>query len=169
MVVEALSELVSEPAARRLLQKVTRGHPPSHPEEWAALIEGPLLQELASVLPLRHLTPPLEELVRTLRQASPPLPLPPGSLHDLARVEGVEGILIEGQEPWVRGIAPRSQPLLQATHRILLGGGYRVLWVLAERGQILLAALPQEGWLALVAKRETNTGLLLYHLRGGRE
>lgn len=197
MIVEALSQIVSRPAAENLLRRAlvaSKGKAGElGPLAWASLIEGPLQRELAQVLPVGRLLPPLEKLVRELRkQAQVPQarkePQPPAFptmeitteyfrlsdplirqelLLELARAEGVTGVLLQtkyGLETRLGAQAGDLAKMLGVAHRLLEGRrGYRLFYTVLEEAQVVLRPFEQ-GWLAVLARREANLGQLLYRL-----
>lgn len=189
-IIEALMQVVSRPAAENLLRRALRASkaPPSKLDAsaWAALIEGPLQRELAQVLPLHHLTPPLQNLLRQLKP--PKAPSPPAFptvevateyfrlwdpavrqdlVLELARLEGVTGVLLYtpyGQESRFAGPEKGLVNLLGSAHRLLaLRGAYRVFYTGFGEAQAILRPLGK-GWLAVLARSEANLGHLLYRL-----
>jgi len=193
-IVEALSQIVSRPAAENLLRRVlvaSKGKASElGPTAWVGLIEGPLQRELARILPVGRLLPPLQTLVQELKkQAQPPKePQPPAFstveitteyfrlsdplvrqelLQDLARAEGVTGVVLQsryGLESRLGGHPSELTTLLGMAHRLLAHKrGYRLFYTVLGEAQVVLRPFEQ-GWLAVLALKEANLGQLLYRL-----
>ncbi|GIW25721.1 hypothetical protein [Meiothermus sp.] len=193
-IVEALSQVVSPWAAHNLLRRALRGHSPDllEPAGWAALIEGPLQQELKGVLPTVGLLPELQTLVKQLRaQKQRPAEVRPPTqptlettnlteyvdleraqdreklVLDLARGEGVLAVVLDsvhGQECRLGVHNEGLVGLLSIVHRLLdRKGSYRVFYTVFREAQLVLRPL-ERGYLAVLTRNEANLGQLLYRM-----
>jgi len=192
-VVEALAQIVSRGAAVNLLQRALGQTKTADltPKAWAEFIEGPLQRELAQILPMGRLIPPLQALVQELKKQSPavetPLPIPvfptleitteyvrlsnplvrQELVLELAREEGVTGVVLQtpyGLESRLAGQPGNLVALLAMSHRLLaLKSGYRLFYTVLGEAQVVLRPL-DHSWLAVLARAEANLGQLLYRL-----
>ncbi|PZA05893.1 hypothetical protein [Meiothermus sp. Pnk-1] len=194
-VLEALSSYVSRGAALNLLQRAIKagGRPPLSPEDWARVIEGPLMRELTQVLPVRGVLPPFKAILAKLRSSPtpPPAPVPSpdeepeapppleqiplsdpvarqGLVQNLARLEGVVGVILEtpyGREVRAPGLGPEFARMVGTAHRLIVTrGSYSMFYTVLESAQLLIRPM-RVGWIAVLARGEANLGALMYRLR----
>lgn len=193
-VLHALSQYVSRGAAENLLKRAIKagGRPPLSPTDWTRLIEGPLMRELAGILPVKGVLPPFKAILAKLRSStapprdptpleeepqSPP-PLERVALSDpaarqdlvqsLARLEGVAGVILEtpyGRETRVQGLGPEFIRMVGTAHRLLVTRrSYSLFYTVLESAQLLIRPMGI-GWIAVLARGEANLGTLMYRLR----
>lgn len=181
---EILSRYVSPRAAENLLRRAAAQGRPSHPGEWARLVEGVLWPELKNLLPFQEMPPELKAWVREMKalaavEASEEegeeeeLRLEAVDLEDpvaraglaqrLARLEGVVGVVVAG-EGGREELFSREPVLLDPFHRLLKRQGYRTFYSLLADNLVVMRALGK-GYIGLLARKETNVGRLLHHLR----
>ncbi|WP_233498300.1 hypothetical protein [Meiothermus sp. QL-1] len=184
-----MEQVVSPLAARSLLRRALgpRGPERLGPEGWAKLIEGPLQQELANVLPGNALPPELRRLVRELRAGAVSRPAFPtleatdlteyvdlrseedcrALVQDLARGEGVLAVVLDsayGQECRLGSFNTGLVAMLGTVHRLLARkGDYRVFYTVFREAQLVLRSL-HHGYLAVLTRSEANLGQLLFRM-----
>jgi len=197
LVVEALSEFASPTAAQNILGRVLQrsGADPSTmgPAEWAQFIQGPLMDELRVVFPIREPTGPLRQLIRELEQSPDPasaqsaagpvpsarstLTLPKRTIDlgdpqererlasELAREEGITGVLLQGPDFTVeRPALDGLAPMLGVVHALIKKQKpYKLFYSVFQEGQVIVRPLGPV-LLALIAKREANLGRLMHVL-----
>lgn len=193
-IIEALSQVVSPVAASNLLKRALRGQSPDllGPRSWVELVEGPLQRELMGVLPVSGLIPDLQKLVRQLSAQTPSIevvrdPTRPtleatdlreyvdlerepdrqALVLDLARWEGVLAVVLDsvhGRECRLGAHNDSLIGLLTIAHRLLdRKGSYRVFYTVFREAQLVLRPLDR-GYLAVLTRKETNLGQLLYRM-----
>ncbi|TBH17513.1 hypothetical protein [Thermus thermamylovorans] len=182
---QILSRYVSPKAAESLVRRAAGEEPPRTPEAWARVIEETLWPELARLLPFREMPPELRDLVRELKRLTPPEPEaregPEGEeglpevvdLEDpaarqalagrLARLEGVVGVAVAAGGGREERFAGEPVPL-DPVHLLLQRQGYGVFYALLEGKVVALRPLAR-GYVALVARKESNLGQLLQALK----
>jgi len=181
---EILSRYVSPRAAENLLGRATAQGKPSRPEEWARLVEGVLWPELKNLLPFQEMPPELKAWVREMKalaaqeaeggeEEEEELRLEAVDLEDpgaraglaqrLARLEGVVGVVVAGESGREELFAGEPLPL-DLFHHLLKRQGYRTFYGLLEDNLVAMRALGK-GYIGLLARKETNVGRLLHHLR----
>ncbi|HEU4741510.1 MAG TPA: hypothetical protein VFS50_07945 [Meiothermus sp.] len=194
-VLEALSLYVSRGAAENLLKRAIKagGRAPLSPGDWARVIEGPLMRELAQILPVKGVLPPFKAILAKLHSSTtpprnptpsfddepeipPPLERVPlsdpaarqGLVQSLARLEGVAGVILEtpyGRETRVQGLGPEFVRMVGTAHRLLVTrGSYSMFYTVLESAQLLIRPMGI-GWIAVLARGEANLGTLMYRLR----
>ncbi|WP_448569875.1 hypothetical protein [Thermus sp.] len=181
---EILSRYVSPQAAESLLGRATAQGKPSRPGEWARLVEGVLWPELKNLLPFQEMPPELKAWVREMKalaaqeaeggeEEEEELRLEAVDLEDpvaraglaqrLARLEGVVGVVVAGESGREELFA--GEPIsLDPFHHLLKRQGYRTFYSLLEGNLVAMRALGK-GYIGLLARKETNVGRLLHHLR----
>jgi hypothetical protein len=193
-IIEALTQMVSRPAAENLLRRAlraSRGRASElGPRAWAALIEGPLQRELTQVLPVGRLIPPLQNLVHELKSQPRTVEVPTPSAFptleitteyfrlwdravrqdlvlELARAEGVTGVILHtpyGSETRLSEPGEGLVVLLASAHRLLALRGAYRVFY-TVLGEAQAVLRPLGGsWLAVLARSEANLGHLLYRL-----
>jgi len=181
---EILSRYVSPRAAESLLERATAQGKPSRPEGWARLVEGVLWPELKNLLPFQEMPPELKAWVREMKalaaqeaeggeEEEEELRLEAVDLEDpgaraglaqrLARFEGVVGVVVAGESGREELFAGEPLPL-DLFHHLLKRQGYRTFYGLLEDNLVAMRALGK-GYIGLLARKETNVGRLLHHLR----
>lgn len=180
---QILSRYVSPKAAESLVRRAAGTEPPKTPEAWARVIEESLWPELARLLPFREMPPELRALVRGLKRLTPPEPEAGGmeeegpwetvDLEDpaarqalavrLARLEGVFGVVVAAGGGREELFAAEPVPL-DPVHLLLERQGYGMFYAVLEGSVVALKPLAQ-GYIALVARKESNIGQLLQALR----
>jgi hypothetical protein len=193
-IIEVLSRVVSPVAASNLLKRALGGQSPGllGPRSWAELIEGPLQHQLMGVLPVSGLIPDLQKLVRQLMAQTPSVevvhdPIRPtleaadlteyvdlerepdrqALVLDLARGEGVLAVVLDsvhGRECRLGAHNDSLVGFLSTVHRLLdRKGSYRVFYTVFREAQLVLRPLDL-GYLAVLTRKETNLGQLLYRM-----
>ncbi|WP_456411653.1 hypothetical protein [Oceanithermus sp.] len=198
LVVEALSEFASPAAAQNLLRRALRraGADPNimGPAEWSRFIQGPLMDELRNVFPIREPTGPLRRLIHSLDEAAlsapPPAParaqdparntliLPKRTVdlneaatreqlaNELAREEGVSGVVIQGPG-FTEARLPGFDdltPILSVTHSLLKKQKPYKIFYSVFQEGQVLVRPLGPALVALVTKREANLGRLMHVL-----
>ncbi|GEM84036.1 hypothetical protein [Meiothermus hypogaeus] len=193
-IIEALSRVISPVAAHNLLKRALRGQSPDllGPRSWAELLEGPLQRELTGVLPVSGLIPDLQKLVRQLKAQTASVEVVRNSTRptlettdlteyvdlereqdrqalvlDLARGEGVLAVVLDsvhGQECRLGVHNDSLVALLSTVHRLLdRKGSYKVFYTVFAEAQLVLRPLDR-GYLAVLTRKDTNLGQLLYRM-----
>ncbi len=183
---QILSRYISPRAAQNLLGRALAQETPRSPGAWVRLIEGTLWPELGRLLPFREMPPELKALVRELKslaaaQASEmaeeeeeeELLQEVVDLEDptarqnlarrLARLEGVTGVVVAGPAGKEELFAGEPVPL-ELVHLLLLRQGYGIFYAVLQESVVALRPLAQ-GYVGLLARKETNVGRLLHGLR----
>ena len=181
---EILSRYVSPRAAESLLGRATEMRKPANPGEWARLVEGVIWPELRRLLPFQEMPPELKAWVREMKalaaqgtegeeQEEEELHLEAVDLEDpaartalaqrLARLEGVVGVVVAGKSGREELFAGEPVPL-DPFHLLLKRQGYQTFYGLLQHNLVAMRALGQ-GYIGLVARKETNVGRLLHNLR----
>jgi len=181
---EILSRYVSPRAAESLLGRATEMRKPANPGEWARLVEGVIWPELRRLLPFQEMPPELKAWVREMKalaaqgaegeeQEEEELRLEAVDLEDpaartalaqrLARLEGVVGVVVAGKSGREELFAGEPVPL-DPFHLLLKRQGYQTFYGLLQHNLVAMRALGQ-GYIGLVARKETNVGRLLHNLR----
>jgi hypothetical protein len=180
---EILSRYVSPRAAESLLGRATGTRKPANPGEWARLVEGVIWPELRRLLPFQEMPPELKAWVREMKalaaqgaegqEEEEELRLEAVDLEDpaartalaqrLARLEGVVGVVVAGKSGREELFAGEPVPL-DPFHLLLKRQGYQTFYGLLQHNLVAMRALGQ-GYIALVARKETNVGRLLHNLR----
>jgi hypothetical protein len=181
---EILSRYVSSRAAESLLGRATGARKPANPGEWARLVEGVIWPELRRLLPFQEMPPELKAWVREMKalaaqeaegeeQEEEELRLEAVDLEDpaartalaqrLARLEGVVGVVVAGKSGREELFAGKPVPL-DPFHLLLKRQGYQTFYGLLQHNLVAMRALGQ-GYIGLVAQKETNVGRLLHNLR----
>jgi len=182
---EILSRYVSPRAAESLLGRATEMRKPANPGEWARLVEGVIWPELRRLLPFQEMPPELKAWVREMKalaaqeaegeeqEEEEELRLEAVDLEDpaartalaqrLARLEGVVGVVVAGKSGREELFAGEPVPL-DPFHLLLKRQGYQTFYSLLQHNLVAMRALGQ-GYIALVAQKETNVGRLLHNLR----
>jgi len=181
---EILSRYVSSRAAESLLGRATGARKPANPGEWARLVEGVIWPELRRLLPFQEMPPELKAWVREMKalaaqeaegeeQEEEELRLEAVDLEDpaartalaqrLARLEGVVGVVVAGKSGREELFAGEPVPL-DPFHLLLKRQGYQTFYGLLQHNLVAMRALGQ-GYIGLVAQKETNVGRLLHNLR----
>jgi hypothetical protein len=181
---EILSRYVSPRAAESLLGRATEMRKPANPGEWARLVEEVIWPELRRLLPFQEMPPELKAWVREMKalaaqeaegeeQEEEELRLEAVDLEDLAartalaqrlaRLEGVVGVVVAGESGREELFAGEPVPL-DPFHLLLKRQGYQTFYGLLQHNLVAMRALGQ-GYIGLVARKETNVGRLLHNLR----
>jgi hypothetical protein len=182
---EILSRYVSPRAAESLLGRATGTRKPANPGEWARLVEGVIWPELRRLLPFQEMPPELKAWVREMKalaaqgaegeeqEEEEELRLEAVDLEDpaartalaqrLARLEGVVGVVVAGESGREELFAGEPVPL-DPFHLLLKRQGYQTFYGLLQHNLVAMRALGQ-GYIGLVARKETNVGRLLHNLR----
>ncbi len=183
---QILSRYISPRAAEGLVAKAVAQRSPRTPQAWAQAIEEAVWPELTRLLPFREMPPELKALVRELKSLSVPEvdteaqeeegeealqeavdledPAARQALaRRLARLEGVTGVMVVGSGGKEELFAGEPAPLHLA-HLLLLRQGYGVFYAVLEKSVVVLRPLAQ-GYVGLVARKESNIGRLLHALR----
>jgi hypothetical protein len=182
---EILSRYVSPRAAESLLGRATEMRKPANPGEWARLVEGVIWPELRRLLPFQEMPPELKAWVREMKalaaqgaegeeqEEEEELRLEAVDLEDpaartalaqrLARLEGVVGVVVAGKSGREELFAGEPVPL-DPFHLLLKRQGYQTFYGLLQHNLVAMRALGQ-GYIGLVARKETNVGRLLHNLR----
>lgn len=182
---QILSRYISPRAAQNLLGRALAQETPRNPGAWVRLIEGTLWPELGRLLPFREMPPELKALVRELKslaaaqasgvaeEAEEELLQEVVDLADptarqnlarqLARLEGVMGVVVAGPGGKEELFAGEPVPL-ELAHYLLLRQGYGIFYAVLAENIVALRPLAQ-GYVGLLARKETNVGRLLHGLR----
>lgn len=190
VLIEALSYYGISPAAtRNLIERAReRSGLGKSPEDWLALAEGPLVEEVREIIPVfpgmakgsRY-----AEAVKRLREELSPLPKPPprannpgkkrryrlsdpkdreALLSQVAREAQAVGVALvskEGQATRLPGVSEEWPRLLLAAHRLLSRRRpYRVGYLVVEGGEVYFRSLG-DYLLVVLTRRGANTGRIL--------
>jgi hypothetical protein len=147
-------------------------------------VEGVIWPELRRLLPFQEMPPELKAWVREMKalaaqeaegeeQEEEELRLEAVDLEDpaartalaqrLARLEGVVGVVVAGKSGREELFAGEPVPL-DPFHLLLKRQGYQTFYGLLQHNLVAMRALGQ-GYIGLVARKETNVGRLLHNLR----
>jgi hypothetical protein len=148
-------------------------------------VEGVIWPELRRLLPFQEMPPELKAWVQEMKalaaqgaegeeqEEEEELRLEAVDLEDpaartalaqrLARLEGVVGVVVAGKSGREELFAGEPVPL-DPFHLLLKRQGYQTFYGLLQHNLVAMRALGQ-GYIGLVARKETNVGRLLHNLR----